>query len=343
MQGAGGVGGLLEVSYYGSSTTNCFPAFDGNGNLAALVNAADGTMAANYEYGPFGEVIRATGPMAKANPFRFSTKYQDDESDMLYYGHRYYKPSMGTWPSRDPIQEDGGFNIYGLVGGDCINKADLLGLEWVIERKNGFLATAYCTTPVDTFLDLANTVHLDYSDYKIWAHTSDDVPSYCKKYLVPNSIIIDFGANIDPGDRHEFNFLQNVMEANEILANRWWSEGYFCAITPSASSSLITQHLRMDGLYYYIWVGHGNGFGAINGDGNKRLPAVQPRRYTRYGIQQLRLWGCDTAQTVGGNHHLPNGWEKNVARVGGFMGFTEEVDLWNWEKYQVWIPGTNQR
>jgi len=28
--------------------------------------------------GPFGEVLRATGPMAKANPFRFSTKYQDD-------------------------------------------------------------------------------------------------------------------------------------------------------------------------------------------------------------------------------------------------------------------------
>ena len=35
------------------------------------------------EYGPFGEFIRATGPMAKANPFRFSTKYQDDETDLV--------------------------------------------------------------------------------------------------------------------------------------------------------------------------------------------------------------------------------------------------------------------
>ena len=35
MQGAGGVGGLLEVSYYGTSTTNCFSAFDGNGNVMA--------------------------------------------------------------------------------------------------------------------------------------------------------------------------------------------------------------------------------------------------------------------------------------------------------------------
>jgi RHS repeat-associated protein len=105
MQGAGGVGGLLEVSYFGTATTNCFPAFDGNGNVMALVNAGDGTLAANYEYGPFGEVIRATGPMAKVNPFRFSTKYQDDETDLLFYGYRYYKPSTGSWLSRDPLFE----------------------------------------------------------------------------------------------------------------------------------------------------------------------------------------------------------------------------------------------
>jgi len=45
--------------------------------------------------------------MAKNNPFRFSTKYQDDESDLLYYGYRYYKPSTGTWPNRDPLGERG--------------------------------------------------------------------------------------------------------------------------------------------------------------------------------------------------------------------------------------------
>ena len=39
-------------------------------------------ISAKYNYGPFGEVIRQTGPMAKANPIRFSTKYQDDESDL---------------------------------------------------------------------------------------------------------------------------------------------------------------------------------------------------------------------------------------------------------------------
>jgi RHS repeat-associated protein len=60
-----------------------------------------------YEYGPFGEVIRATGSTAKANPFRFSTKYQDDESDLFYYGHRYCNAITGRWLSKDPLRELG--------------------------------------------------------------------------------------------------------------------------------------------------------------------------------------------------------------------------------------------
>ena len=103
LQGAGGVGGLLEVSYYGASTTNCFPAFDGNGNLAALINAADGTSVAQYEYDPFLGLIRATGPMAFANVLLGSTKYYDWESGLYYYGYRLYGPSFGGWLNRDPL------------------------------------------------------------------------------------------------------------------------------------------------------------------------------------------------------------------------------------------------
>lgn len=128
IEGAGGVGGLLLVSYHGSSTTNCFPAFDGNGNVMALVNSADGSTVADYEYGPFGEVIRATGPMAKLNPIRWSTKYQDDESGLLYYGYRYYKPSTGMWPNRDPLGEDGGLNLYEFGKNEPLSHMDSLGL-----------------------------------------------------------------------------------------------------------------------------------------------------------------------------------------------------------------------
>ena len=56
--------------------------------------------------GPFGEVLRATAPMAKVNPFRFSTKYQDDETDLLYYGYRYYSAGTGRWLNHDPLTDE---------------------------------------------------------------------------------------------------------------------------------------------------------------------------------------------------------------------------------------------
>jgi RHS repeat-associated protein len=125
MQGAGGVGGLLEV---GDAVNGVhFAAYDGNWNIAGLVKAADGTSSAVYEYGPFGEVIRGTGLMAKANCFRFSTKFQDDETDLLYYGYRYYSASAGRWHSRDPLGETGGFNVFAFVGNDPGNWVDTNG------------------------------------------------------------------------------------------------------------------------------------------------------------------------------------------------------------------------
>lgn len=70
-----------------------------------------------------------TGPAAKTNPFRFSTKYQDDETDLLYYGYRYYDASTGRWLSRDPIEEQGGLNrvmnemkVWEFRGGDVQNQ-----------------------------------------------------------------------------------------------------------------------------------------------------------------------------------------------------------------------------
>jgi RHS repeat-associated protein len=46
---------------------------------------------------------------------------------MYYYGYRYYDPETGRWPSRDPIQERGGANLYGFVGNDGVDRVDLLG------------------------------------------------------------------------------------------------------------------------------------------------------------------------------------------------------------------------
>jgi RHS repeat-associated protein len=80
-----------------------FAAYDGNGNVAALVHAPSSMPHAHYEYGPFGEPIRVSGPAAGLNPFRFSTKRTDPTTDLVLYEYRAYSSTRGGWLSRDTI------------------------------------------------------------------------------------------------------------------------------------------------------------------------------------------------------------------------------------------------
>jgi len=121
-QGTGGVGGLLEIKPATGNPT--FVAYDGNGNVTGLIDATTGTTTGNYEYGTFGETIRLTPNSNNQSPFRFSTKYQDDESELVYYGYRFYSPSTGRWLSSDPIEEAGGMNLYEFAGNDAVLNAD---------------------------------------------------------------------------------------------------------------------------------------------------------------------------------------------------------------------------
>jgi RHS repeat-associated protein len=106
LQGAGGIGGLVSAVL--GTNAVCYT-FDGNGNVSEVLDIGAGTpssrILAHYEYSPFGETIVATGELAKSNPFRFSTKYTDDETSLVYYGFRFYSPSLGRFVSRDPVDE----------------------------------------------------------------------------------------------------------------------------------------------------------------------------------------------------------------------------------------------
>jgi RHS repeat-associated protein len=55
-------------------------------------------------------------------------------SGVRYYGLRYYNPSTGRWPNRDPMGERGGLNLYGMLGNDLVNSVDGIGCnDWTID------------------------------------------------------------------------------------------------------------------------------------------------------------------------------------------------------------------
>lgn len=149
-QGAGGVGGLVLVRQPSQTTANnsnqsqtgsgaLAPLYDGNGNIHAYLDCATGAPTQRMEYDALGNemtldsVLESSTTTASSTnrevPFRFSTKYTDTETSLSYYGYRYYSAEMGRWLNRDPIEERGGVNLYGMVGNNIVAKWDILGLQ----------------------------------------------------------------------------------------------------------------------------------------------------------------------------------------------------------------------
>ena len=170
MDGAGGVGGLLLLRHHaGPEAGVYYPCYDGNGNILRLVRETGGdlSIAAIYEYDAFGRLVRGSGPMKELNPFRFSTKFTDIETGLVYYGLRYYNPVHGRFINRDPIGEEGGLNLYGFVGNDAVNNWDYLGLKWKIERKNKEYAIATAESS-DTLANLAKQIGFNENEASEW-------------------------------------------------------------------------------------------------------------------------------------------------------------------------------
>jgi RHS repeat-associated protein len=155
---AGGVGGVAwlqtgavqSYSYGTGSGEVHVPLADHMGNVRhyyqfkASGSKVTGQLVASYEYDAFGREVRAWGlntpatnqppglpasrPWADLLPFHYSSKLRDADSGFNYYGYRFYDPGAGRWLNRDPIEEEGGVNLYGMVGSDTVNSIDVHGL-----------------------------------------------------------------------------------------------------------------------------------------------------------------------------------------------------------------------
>ena len=97
-------------------------------NVTSLFGEARGRRAL-YEYRPYGGLVTSEGNMAQENKFRFSCEYMDDELGLIYYNYRHLNPRDGRWISRDPIKEEGGWNLFAFVGNSPIHVNDNKGLS----------------------------------------------------------------------------------------------------------------------------------------------------------------------------------------------------------------------
>ena len=104
-------------------------------NVTSLFGEARGRRAL-YEYRPYGGLVTSEGNMAQENKFRFSCEYMDDELGLIYYNYRHLNPHDGRWISRDPIMEQGGWNLYSYIYNSPTISNDIIGLYTVSYEVN---------------------------------------------------------------------------------------------------------------------------------------------------------------------------------------------------------------
>jgi len=205
-QKAGGVGGLLFIEQQPENKVFSV-GYDGNGNVCRLHDMSNsGALAATYEYGPFGELVTESGAYAHINPIRWSTKYQDSESGLVYYGHRFLNSQTRRWISRDPIGEKGGMNLYGFnynsplihidprgltpIGKGCCNESEVDKIAAEYSRK------ASAKTQADPFgREFGGLVCCKNGKVKATEPHPGPIP---KRTELPSGRIETSGVTIDP-------------------------------------------------------------------------------------------------------------------------------------------------
>jgi RHS repeat-associated protein len=89
-----------------------------------------GSTVNTYAYDAYGKTLSSSGSIV--NPYRYAGKfgyYTDGTAGMMLAGARWYSPHLKRWISRDPINYEGGYNLYDYVGQNPIVFVDPTGLE----------------------------------------------------------------------------------------------------------------------------------------------------------------------------------------------------------------------
>jgi len=94
---------------------------------------------------------------------------------LYYYGYRWYAPNLQRWVNRDPIQEEGGINLYRFAQNDSVNFVDLFGLD--VE----FVKSPSCT---DAQLKKVKDAYENVKSTKRGGELADKLEKSKKKYKI---------------------------------------------------------------------------------------------------------------------------------------------------------------
>ena len=107
-----------------SGTTSYYQA-DGLGSITSLSNTA-GALAQTYTFDSFGKQTASSGSLT--NPFEFTSRELDSETNLYYFRARYYDPAIGRFTREDPLRFGARDpNFYNYVGQNPVNYTDPSG------------------------------------------------------------------------------------------------------------------------------------------------------------------------------------------------------------------------
>jgi RHS repeat-associated protein len=125
------IGAAVAIELEGSLYA---PIHDHAGSVRCLVDVKNKKAAEFYRYSAFGQeqIFNEQGEILEAsligNPWRFSSKRVDAETELVYFGKRYYDPEAGRWMTPDPLFFYDTPNLYAFVKNSPMIHCDLYGL-----------------------------------------------------------------------------------------------------------------------------------------------------------------------------------------------------------------------
>lgn len=126
----------FRVHYYGSTDLDYFYTRDHLGSVYEVLNGSSGIINAAYSFTPYGERLTRFGGTSEWDTVAYtghfilkpSTAAHQAAGQLSLTWYRAYDPRMGTWLSRDRIEEQGGINLYGFCYNSPQNWVDDTGM-----------------------------------------------------------------------------------------------------------------------------------------------------------------------------------------------------------------------